>query len=142
MKAVRRPVQGGRRGKGRPRRLPHAIASPQKDNPTDRKEAILKWLSQDHPEQALERSWRSRWIDAVVRASQTGVAARLPAAQGEFPQELVGAVPQYYYRLRKHEVSALCQVRTETIGLRAFLFQRRVPGEATPRCDCGKKETA
>ncbi|CAJ2507588.1 Uu.00g087740.m01.CDS01 [Anthostomella pinea] len=57
-------------------------------------------------------------------------------------QKFVGAVPQYYYRLRKHEASALCQVRTETIGLRAFLFQRRVPGEAIPHCDYGEKETA
>ncbi|CAJ2505086.1 Uu.00g124800.m01.CDS01 [Anthostomella pinea] len=122
MEAARRPAQGGRRGRGRSRRSPYATASPQKDNLTDRKETILKWLGQDHPKQALERSWRSRWIVAVARASQTGVAARSPAAQGEFPQELVGAVPQYYYGLQKHEASALCQVRTETIGLRAFLF--------------------
>ncbi|CAJ2507166.1 Uu.00g083520.m01.CDS01 [Anthostomella pinea] len=122
MEAAKRPAQGGRRGRGRPRRSPHAIASPQKDNPTDRKEAILKWLGQDHPEQALERSWRNQWIVAITRASQTGVAARSPAAQGEFLQELAGAIPQYYYGLQKHEASTLCQVRTDTIGLRAFLF--------------------
>ncbi|CAJ2505881.1 Uu.00g000110.m01.CDS01 [Anthostomella pinea] len=56
MEAARRPAQGGRRGRGRPQRSPHATASQQKDNPTDRKEAILKWLGQDRPEQALERS--------------------------------------------------------------------------------------
>ncbi len=37
----------------------------------------------------------------------------------------------------KHESSLLTQIGTEKIGLRAFLFQRKVPGIATPLCRCG-----
>lgn len=39
--------------------------------------------------------------------------------------------------LRKHESSVLTQLRTGKIGLRAFLFQRRVPDVPTPLCRCG-----
>lgn len=37
----------------------------------------------------------------------------------------------------KHEASLLIQIHTEKIGLRAFLFTRRVPDIPTPRCRCG-----
>ena len=42
--------------------------------------------------------------------------------------------------LTKAESSLLVQARTGKIGLRQFLFQRRVPGVATPLCECGGAE--
>jgi hypothetical protein len=50
------------------------------------------------------------------------------------------ALKKYVQRhdgLRKAESSALIQARTGKIGLKAFLFQRKVPGIPTPLCDCG-----
>jgi hypothetical protein len=41
--------------------------------------------------------------------------------------------------LKKHESSLLTQVRTGKAGLRAFLFQRRVPVVTTPLCQCGRE---
>jgi len=40
--------------------------------------------------------------------------------------------------LRKHESSLLTQVRTGKVGLRAFLYQRKVPEVDTPICRCGE----
>ena len=39
-----------------------------------------------------------------------------------------------YQGLRKAESSLLCQLRTERIGLRAFLSQRKVPGFESATC--------
>jgi hypothetical protein len=39
--------------------------------------------------------------------------------------------------LLKHESSLLTQIRTGKVGLRAFLFEHKVPEVATPRCPCG-----
>ena len=56
--------------------------------------------------------------------------------------------PQYkalarHQGLRKHESSLLTQVRTGKVGLRAFLFERKVPSIATPLCRYGEaQETA
>ena len=43
-----------------------------------------------------------------------------------------------YEKLTRAEGSALCQARTEKIGLQRFLFQRKVPGIASPACSCGR----
>lgn len=42
-----------------------------------------------------------------------------------------------YRGLRKHEASILLQTRTGKIGLRAFLFERKVPDVTSPLCSCG-----
>lgn len=39
--------------------------------------------------------------------------------------------------MTKAESSILMQARTEKIGLRAFLFTRKVPEITTPYCECG-----
>ena len=43
-----------------------------------------------------------------------------------------------YETLAKAEGAALCQARTEKIGLRAFLFKKKVPDVTTPICPCGR----
>ena len=49
-----------------------------------------------------------------------------------------------YYNLQKDfkkaKSSALIQARTGKIGLRAFLFERKVPGIATLLCECRTAE--
>ncbi len=48
-----------------------------------------------------------------------------------------------HMHLSKHESSALTQIRTGAIGLRAFLARRGVPGVNTPLCRCATEpETA
>ena len=45
--------------------------------------------------------------------------------------------------LSKAESSLLIQIRTGDIGLRDFLFKRKVPEVLTPYCECGEgRETA
>ena len=61
---------------------------------------------------------------------------------GEIPEQATpppGVYEESHYKalaryqgLRKHESSLLIQVRTGKVGLRAFLFEKKVPGIATP----------
>jgi hypothetical protein len=65
--------------------------------------------------------------------------APVPAAWPEFNYDAL----KKHYGLLKHESSLLTQIRTGKVGLRAFLFERKVPDVATPQCICGKApETA
>ena len=48
-----------------------------------------------------------------------------------------GSRLRLYETLAKAEGSALCQARTEKIGLGAFLHRCRVPEITTPICPCG-----
>ena len=48
-------------------------------------------------------------------------------------------VLQLHKGLSKRESALLVQLRTEKIGLKDFLFNRRVPGIADPRCECGER---
>ncbi|XMA13648.1 hypothetical protein WAI453_006439 [Rhynchosporium graminicola] len=43
-----------------------------------------------------------------------------------------------YHGLKKWQSALLIQMRTEKIGLRDFLWKRRVPGVDDPGCDCGE----
>lgn len=64
------------------------------------------------------------------------------AAPAALPAPSADALKKHLL-LRKHESSLLTQIRTGKVGLRAFLFERRVPEVATPRCPCGEApETA
>ena len=50
---------------------------------------------------------------------------------------------QKHKGLQHHESSLLTQLHTGKIGLRSFLFSRRVPGVTSPLCGCGQApETA
>jgi hypothetical protein len=48
-------------------------------------------------------------------------------------------VLQLHKDLSKRESAILVQMRTEKIGLKDFLFQRRVPGHTDSKCDCGSR---
>ena len=91
-------------------------------------------------DEAMTRDWESRW-----RADRESELRRKPLGYRQ-PADLnadftVGALDRHL-GMWKHESSALIQVRTGKVGLKAFLFQRRVPEIATPHCRCGLgKET-
>ena len=59
--------------------------------------------------------------------------APAPASQPVFSYDAL----KKHRDLLKHESSLLTQIRTGKVGLRAFLFERKVPEVATPRCPCG-----
>jgi len=76
-------------------------------------------------------SWRKRWIEERNRRSHRQCAAW----KGRW-----GDSRKLYRGLTKAEASVLCQMRTDTIGLRAWLASVGVPG-VDKRCDCGETQT-
>ena len=115
---------------------------PRRDRKRRLEGACWKWAkdwtgSTGHPDDpsdskaAAARDWEARWATqnhgALARADNI-VAAK---AFG-------GGHLRLYEKLTKVEGSALCQARTEKIGLQRFLFQRKVPGIASPACPCGR----
>jgi hypothetical protein len=85
----------------------------------------------------LWEHWKRRWTRNTGELhSRQDVA---PAAQPLFSYDAL----KKHQHLHKHESSLLTQIRTGKVGLRAFLFERKVPEVATPRCPCGEApETA
>ena len=79
---------------------------------------------------AAARDWEARWV-----AQSHGAPAR--ADHTPSAKAFKGGHLRLYEKLTKAEGSALCQARTEKIGLQAFLYRRKVPGITTPSCPCG-----
>lgn len=80
----------------------------------------------------VERAWRAKWHSetkgrACYRHTPVPTNRILRLHQG----------------LSKRQSALLVQLRTEKIGLRDFLFQRRVPGVIDSKCECGaRRQTA
>jgi hypothetical protein len=92
------------------------------------------WTKDLTPKKALLRQWEQRWNRNVGEAqAQWRRQTPLPA---EFSQVLIGALSRYKC-LCIHQSSLLTQIRTGKVGLRAFLFEKKVPDVATPWCQCG-----
>ena len=105
--------------------------------------------------EALFQSWKERVedkegkrrarLDRRRREEEQEGREHLPGPQWLGPRLFKGKRPwitlkkyaQEHDFLRKAESSALVQARTGKLGLKAFLFQRKVPDIATPLCDCG-----
>jgi hypothetical protein len=86
--------------------------------------------------EAVERDWRRWWEDkAEVGVRSMGGTCAEPADL--HPKFKDHQALQKHQGLRKHESSLLTQIRTGKVGLRAFLFQRKVPDVNTPLCRCG-----
>ena len=85
-------------------------------------------------EEIVIRDWRQRYENQRVVAWAKRPHRQIQAAD---QPDLTEKSLKKYVGLRKHESSLLVQMRTGKIGLRAFLFARRVPGVSTPRCRCG-----
>jgi retron-type reverse transcriptase len=102
-----------------------------------RTEWAKTWSENTPPKDILWVYWKRRW----TRTSESPDHRRdsAPAARPLFSYDAL----KKHRHLSKHESSLLTQVRTGKVGLRAFLFERKVPEIATPRCPCGEApETA
>jgi hypothetical protein len=127
----------------RNRRPHHTMPQTYNSETTER---VKRWLATD-PENAdrkqiqatIVKEWKERWQREVdkSRARHRGRAGE-PADEPPTRERL-----KLHERLHKSESSLLVQMRTGRIGLRAFLFERRVPDVMTPVCACGDgRETA
>ena len=103
-----------------------------------RKPWAKNWTgSTGHPDDCWDskaagaRYWEVRWTAQARTAPKR--ADNTPAAKA-----FEGGHLRLYEKLAKAEGSALCQARTEKIGLQRFLFQRKVPGVVSPACPCGR----
>jgi hypothetical protein len=90
------------------------------------------WSENSPPEEILWVHWQRRWQQ---HAGEPPDRRRVPAPATR-PIFSYDALKKHK-GLRKHESSLLTQIRTGKVGLRAFLFERKVPDIATPRCPCG-----
>jgi hypothetical protein len=96
------------------------------------------WSEDSIPEDILWVHWKRRWLQHDSEPPDRR-RAPAPASQAIFSYDAL----KKHKDLRKHESSLLTQIRTGKVGLRAFLFERKVPEVATPRCPCGEApETA
>lgn len=80
---------------------------------------------------ALRRDWKQRWEQGAPQRTTRR------AADTALPKAFEGSHLKLYENLNKAQSSIICQARTGKIGLRAFLYNRRVPGVDTPECPCG-----
>ena len=95
-----------------------------------------QWLGTDLAQTAVTRDWKARCIQSAQGArAQRPHRLATPADQAILGPKAL----RKHQGLRKHESSVLTQIRTGKIGLRAFLFQARVPDVATPLCRCGNE---
>ena len=75
--------------------------------------------------------WRKGWMKEMNKRSHRQCAAW----RGSW-----GGSKRLYKGLTKAEAAVICQMRTETIGLRAWLASVGVPG-VDKRCECGETQT-
>jgi hypothetical protein len=80
-------------------------------------------------EEMVRKSWEARW---------TAYLASIPPERSRTPAQTATALKplQLHAGLSKATSSMVTQIRTEMIGLRAFLYVRRVPN-IQPECQCG-----
>lgn len=97
----------------------------------------LEWNARGpawNDEKVLE-TWTERWKLEQTKRSRGRHGAVVTTAD----KPPSGDTLSLHDGLAKSESSLLIQMRTECIGLNAFLFERRVPG-ADPGCECGQAQ--
>lgn len=72
-----------------------------------------------------ERKWKERWKDCK-KGKHSRMILPEPCERSMTPHR----------GLKKHESSLLTQLRTGKIGFNHFLYERKVPGIESPRCEC------
>ncbi|CCE29306.1 uncharacterized protein CPUR_02999 [Claviceps purpurea 20.1] len=88
------------------------------------------------PDKILEKEWRERWHKDREKARARRPQRTITAAEHRPSFHSAGKIVRLHQPLMKHESAALIQMRTEKIGLRGFLFSRKVPDVDSPMCDC------
>jgi hypothetical protein len=94
----------------------------------------------EHPNQrstrkdVLEDHFHSEWTREWEKYRQSIPPCRRSPAQADTD---LGHRQKFHVGASKGESSLMVQIRTEKIGLRAFLALRQVPGY-TPECECGE----
>ena len=100
---------------------------------------VRRWAGGDSTRKGLrqrvEQEWRARWHSQVPVGpprylGDVQAADINPSFQGSHPLRKHRSHPKYVS-------STITQLRTGRTGLRAFLFQRRVPDIRSPICSCG-----
>jgi hypothetical protein len=113
------------RSQQQPKQKPHG--------PRENAERALKWLDDGNIRARLEERWTERWNEQSAKAA---LLRRGNAATAELPPD--PHILKLHTGLHKAESSLLIQLRTEKIGLRAFLVERKVPTVPSPQCECGQ----
>src|SRR5437667_12558550 len=93
-------------------------------------------------DEAIIQEWKGRFLAQQRGRSLADNQGRALLEANE-PKEVQKALQKHlrqHRKLRKEESSLLIQARTGRIGLRKFLFQRRVLGIATPYCEYREEE--
>lgn len=88
------------------------------------------------------KQWKQQWNDSNHRTTAAMPkhwnASTLLNANETQDHDNLGCTPVDLHRgLRRAQSSVATQLRTEHIGLRAYLHRRRVPGVDSPACPCG-----
>ncbi|EAQ83381.1 hypothetical protein CHGG_09785 [Chaetomium globosum CBS 148.51] len=100
------------------------------------KKQLERWM-----EEAMRREWIRRWESEVARvvARDPGRALEPADATARFDASVMNRHRSRdpAWELSKARSTLLVQARTGKIGLRGFLFTRRVPELVTPVCRCG-----
>ena len=90
------------------------------------KEAICNWK---------QNKWKEIWEDYQTSIPPRKIKAPAQRVTSDY-------YPKIHIGISKATSSLITQIRTEKIGLNAFLAERRVPNR-TPRCSCGNtRQTA
>jgi len=86
--------------------------------------------------------WKAKWERAAQERQQLPQTQLQSYGPATWASPLIVPVTDLYNGLLKAEATALFLLRTEVIGLRAWLAEINVPG-ITPRCECNRSpETA
>ncbi|KAG6122014.1 hypothetical protein E4U13_003442 [Claviceps humidiphila] len=88
------------------------------------------------PDKILEKEWKERWHRNRAKARASRPQRTITAAEQNPSFHSTGKIVRLHGSLMKHESAALVQMRTEKIGLRKFLFYRKVPDVDSPMCEC------
>ena len=94
------------------------------------------WAGNHRTRKVQDEQWTQRWGRLRAEADTLGNRRSHARPRGGFEKPHIRALARHQ-ALRKHESSLLIQIRTGKIGLRAFLFEIRVPDIVTPQRRCG-----
>lgn len=100
-----------------------------------RGEWAKSWKQNRSIKQAVSKHWQERWKSQQRDRLINATLRRRGRIKSEKPPD--SRVLKLHKTLKKAESTMLIQLRTECIGLKGFLYRRRVPGVESALCECG-----